>query len=223
LSGLPFDEKYPVHTDPYLDKYVNLFTEKSPCNRTCDITGIDPWYCSCLVLNDIDPKHYEDPFNRDELGELIQRISEEAVVNINNRIYLPYNHNRGIICQELTLNKVVKAYGLRLDNLMEQIQVEISVNENKHARFEVYAVVSTKRGGFMMRKDDKAEPFVPYPYRNFKANIRVIYNQIIGISRKDAYAGTCEKISRANGYKSEYCICREEGYLRENYPALFMV
>ena len=173
LSGLPFEEQYPVHSDPYLDKYVSLFSEKSPCNRTCDMIGIDPWYCSCLVLNDIDPKHYEDEETRDELGELIYTIAEEAIENINSRVYFPYNHNKGILCQKLSLNKVVKAYGLRLDNLMEQIQVEFSINENSKARFEAYSVVGTKRGGFMMRKDDTAEPFVPHLYRNYKTKIRV--------------------------------------------------
>jgi hypothetical protein len=139
---------------------------------------------------------------------------------LHSGIYITYNHNKGLLCQRLTLNKVIKAYGLHLSNLIEQIQVEIFVNESPTAIFEVYAIVGAKLRGFMMRKDDKAEPFVPYLYRNFKANIRVIYNQIIGISRKDAYAGTCENISRANGYKSEYCICHEESYIEETYPSL---
>jgi hypothetical protein len=173
LAGLPFDEKYPVHSDHYLDRYISLFTEKSPCNRTCEMMGVNPWYCSCLTLSDIDPKHYQDENNRDELGELVYKVALEAVETLNSRVYYPTHHNKGLLCQRLSLNKVVKAYGLRLGNIMEQIQVEFTVNEHKTARFEGYSVVGTRRGGYVMSQDTNADSFAPYPYRNFKAKIRV--------------------------------------------------
>jgi hypothetical protein len=169
--------------------------------------GVNPWYCSCLVLNDIDPKHYEDTSNRDELCDLVYKVALEALESINSRVYYPNTHNKGLLCQRLSLKKVLKAYGLRLDNLMEQIQVEFSINESSSARFEVYAVVGTESGGFMMKKDSRAESFIPYLYRDFKSKIRVTPIQIIGISRRDAYAGPCENLSRSLGYKAEYCIC----------------
>lgn len=53
-----------------------------------------------------------------------------------------------------------------------------------------------------MRVDRSKGYLTPVVYRDYKAKTRVI-----GIARKDPYAGTCEKFSRALDFKAEYCIC----------------
>jgi hypothetical protein len=50
--------------------------------------------------------------------------------------------------------------------------------------------------------------------------IQVSTRQLVSISRKDAYAGFCEKIARAWEIEAEFCICNDLSELELNFPLI---
>jgi hypothetical protein len=44
-----------------------------------------------------------------------------------------------------------------------------------------------------------------------KDTVRTTVNRVIGIMRKDPYAGPCEQLSESYGLKGQYCICKDSG------------
>jgi hypothetical protein len=200
----PYGGEYDVHSEPYLDSYYNLLAEKVPANRTCDDILVYPWYCSCLVMQLVDPPLYEQG---GRLHDIVQTVLQEAIENINSRVYatplLPLGH----VCRKLSANAVLEVYGLKINNVLEQLQIQFSVNEHSSAIFEVYSVLGTQEQGHIMRTDSERGALGVTTYRGYKTRIRVRTTQIIGISRKDSYAGPCEATSRSFGLKAEFCVC----------------
>ena len=219
LMKTPYNEKYAVHSDPYLDKDQDLMTEKVRDMRTCEEIEIPPWYCACLDLKEVDRDVISSDSDPD-LSELLTTIAHETLNLINKEVFSPTKLTQGL-CQKLTFRTLFKAYGLKLGPKMEQIQLEFGINENENARFEVYAVLGTEQGSHFMRLEREREPLIPIVYRGHQARLRVSYMQIIGVQRKDKYKGWCEVVSRGSGLRGELCVCREMEEVRKDFPRLF--
>jgi hypothetical protein len=56
-NGVEFERS----VEPYLDSAVIFFTEKVRPARTCADIGILPWYCSCMVMQDLPAKTWKTP------------------------------------------------------------------------------------------------------------------------------------------------------------------
>ncbi|CAG9336231.1 unnamed protein product [Blepharisma stoltei] len=215
LSGLPYDIEYPVYDEPYSKPYIVLFNQKVNGNRTCYDLGIHPLHCSCLVLKEIDPSYYD--LNSDnELNVLLKRIVTETIVAINSEVFTPTGIIGNSICQKLTLKSIQKAFGLQLTSVLEEIQIQFNVNESEKALFEVYALVGSSQRTSILRNIGGQGAAIPSVYLDYRIRIKTI-----GISRKDAYAGPCENLSRANNINAEYCICKDFEEIKQSYPKLF--
>lgn len=206
MLGWQHDEQYDVHSESYLDSSYNLFSEKVPANRTCNDIGVLPWHCSCLVMQVVDPELYA---YGGSLHEIIKTIVSDAIESINQRVYGSHIFAKGVFCMRLSFKSVLKVYGLKINNVLEQMQVQFTVNEHPSAIFEVYSVLGTQEKGHIMRNDNERGAASVAVYRGYKIRIRVSYRQIIGISRKDSYAGPCEVVSRSHGLKAEFCVCKD--------------
>ena len=219
LVEMPYDKVYPVHSESYLARDVDLTREKVTDTRDCEEIDIPPWHCSCADLKEIDPSVYlnnTDP----ELNRLLTTVAEETVLMINKQVNLPLRLKQGL-CQRLTFRTILQAYGLKLGPKMEQIQLEFGVHENPNAIFEVFAILGTENKNRFMVLERKKQPIVPITYRGFQARLRVLPTQLINVQRKDKYRGPCEVLSRANGLPGDLCICHDLEQVRASFPSLF--
>ncbi|CAG9336230.1 unnamed protein product [Blepharisma stoltei] len=215
LSGLPYDIQYPVYQEDYNKPYLILFTKKVHGERTCAKLGISPLYCSCLVLKDIDPSFYD--LNSDnELNLLLRKIVIETIAAINDEVFTPSNLLGDSICKKLSLKSIQKAFGLQLTSVLEEVQIQFDVNESETALFEVYALIGSSPRTEILRNAGGQGATIPFVYLGYRVRIKTI-----GIKRKDAYAGPCENLSRANGINAEYCICKEFEEIKQKFPILF--
>ena len=190
------DMPYFTPSETHSGKYVNIFTEKAPLNRTCEELEISPFDCSCLVVEEI--KNIEE---NHELYQLALNIIDEAIYKMNRIVNTPASGEYNI-CHKLTFWKLISAYGLILNNKVEELQLKFGVNESPNAIFEVYAFVGTHARSTVLIASSYRGPIVNYVYRGHRTRIKVF-----GIKRKDKYAGKCEVITRSLKIKSEYCIC----------------
>jgi hypothetical protein len=93
-----------------------------------------------------------------------------------------------------------------INNKIELLQIKFSVKESPKALLEVSAYVGAASRG--SRFDGyKGNNFYKSEYRGYPVNIKVI-----GVSRKDRYAGPCEDYVRSFDLKAEYCICEDRRY-----------
>jgi hypothetical protein len=176
--------------------YVNLFTELALLNRTCDDLGISPFDCSCLVLKEI--FDYEED---EEFTNLLHTLIEEAIYKINTAVNTPYIGDFKL-CQKLSFRKIINVYGLMLNNKVEELQIKFAVNENSAAIFEVSAFVGTHIRSPVLIASSYRNSILTYLYRGYRTRIK-----IVGIKRKDKYAGICENVARKLKMKAELCVC----------------
>jgi len=211
LMMRPYEQSYPIHSDPYLDPYYDLFTEKIPNNRTCNDAAIKPWFCSCLVLTEVE----DSILSTDrEFKSLVHAIIDTALASINSDVYSPKFMSYAKICKKLSFLAIEKVYAVRYSNVLEQVQVQFRVAESETALFEAFALVGTDLYNYMMRPSKNKVPLTSYIYRGYRTKIL-----IIGIQRKDAYAGPCEVLSASFNLRSDLCICQDEEYLAKNFPS----
>lgn len=201
LATAPYTDQgqTPILEKKSHSKLTNLFQESANLNRTCDDLKISPFACSCLVI-----KEFFGYKKNPELSHLIHEIIKEGVLKINTEILSPV-HGQFDACQQVSFKKVLNTYGLILNNKVEELQIKFSINESPAAIFEVFAFVGTDNRNFMLKTDGTRGSVSPFIYRNHKARIRVV-----GIKRKDKYAGKCEDYTRSLNLKSEFCICKDE-------------
>jgi Protein of unknown function (DUF229) len=178
------------------EKYLNLFTQRSPLNRTCEEISISPFDCSCLVVQEI----VKIKDNK-KLYSLALKIIEEALFRINSEAHTPDNGEYSI-CRKLSFNNLTSSYGNVINNKVEQLQLKFSVNESKKVIFEVFAFVGTHIRSTVLRVDRDRGTVATSVYRSNPVRIK-----IFGIKRIDSYAGPCENLSRKYNIKSEYCVC----------------
>ena len=186
-----------------IGRFVNIFTDRAPLNRTCEELGISPFDCSCLVVQEIDDLEYNE-----ELHGLALLIIEESLSKINSLVYTPLVGNYGL-CEKLTFRNIINAYGLMLNNKVEELQLKFGVNENENAVFEVFAFVGTHKKSTVLIASSYRGSIVNNIYRGYRSRIK-----IFGIKRKDKYAGPCEDLTRALEIKSEYCICNNRVFMK---------
>jgi len=203
LSTTPYDLEYPVHGDSYLDMHYDLVNEYVPSNRTCSDIGILPWFCSCISLVELEPSLYH---HGTELYSLVRSVVDTALTQINSETYTPHHLRTGIYCERLSLDSIEKVYAAKYNNILEQIQVQFKVNESEAALFEVFSVVGSNKLDYLLKPKAERDPLRSTVYRSYEAFVRVI-----GIMRKDPYAGPCEQLSEAHGLKGQYCICKDAG------------
>ena len=178
-------------------RFVNLFTDKALLNRTCEEIGISPFDCSCLVLEEI-----RDIEDNAELYRLARVIIEEALHKMNSLVNTPLAGDYQL-CEKMTYRSIISAYGLMLNNKVEELQLKFAINENFNAIFEAFAFVgSDKRSTVLVPTNQKGTTYT-YVYRGYGTRIK-----IFGIKRKDTYAGPCEDLTRKLQIKSEYCLCK---------------
>jgi Protein of unknown function (DUF229) len=204
LADMPYSLPNTNNTEPY----INIFTQKSRLNRTCEEIGISPFDCSCLVVQNLG-----NFSNNIDLRELSLSIIQEAVYKMNYLVHTPYIGGYKI-CQKVSFKKIESLYGLMLNNKVEELQIKFSINENPSALFEVFAFVGTHSGSTVLISSGYRGPIVNYVYRGYRTRIK-----IFGIKRKDKYAGPCEDLTRSYKIKSEYCVCEHEAlrkYLSSN-------
>lgn len=212
LANQPHGLSYPVHSESYLSNHYDLVTEAVPRNRTCQDIGILPWFCSCISLIELSPNQYS---KGTELHSLVNSVVDSALTQINKETFTPLHLERGIYCEHLSLAKIEKVYAAKYTNVLEQIQVQFRVNESKAALFEVFSVVGSDSNDYLIKPKADREPIRSTVYRGYEAFIRVI-----GIMRKDPYAGPCEQLSEAHGLKGQYCICKDQSKDDANAKAI---
>ena len=221
LFGEPYGGVYPVHEEKYLEDAYILTREKVKDSRVCNETHIDPWLCSCLEPTEEIPPAIIHSFGLSPVEKLLNRIVAEAVRIINEKVFTSYTFFPDFICQKVTIDEITRAYGYKINNKIEQIKVEFTINELSTARIETIALVGSDDEHTLFRRDFEWYPLDPYTYLGFPANIRVLLSQVIDITRKDKYAGPCEKLSRENGVDGEFCVCKDLAGLASDYPSLF--
>jgi hypothetical protein len=210
LMMQPYNLSYPFHEDPYLDPYYDLFTEKVPNNRTCNDAAIQPWFCSCLVLTEVE----QDLLDTDqELSNLVRAVVDSALLAINTEVYSPHTMPSARLCKRLSLESVAHVYAVKYSNVLEQIQVQFRVAESSSALFEAFAIVGTDLYNYIMRPSKNKVPLTSFTYRGYKTKIL-----ILGLQRKDAYAGPCEVLSASFNLRSDLCICQDQDYLERYFP-----
>lgn len=182
-------------------KFVNLFANKAPLNRSCEDLNISPFDCSCLVV--------EELFNitdDKDFYQLALTVIEEALYKINYGVHTPYIGQYNI-CKKLTFNKILNVYGMMLNNKVEELQLKFSVNESPSAVFEAFAFVGTHARSEVLIASGYRGPVTNYVYRGYRTRIK-----IFGIKRKDKYAGPCEDYTRSLDLRSEFCICEDNSF-----------
>ena len=195
LADLPYSTGT-KNTDP---KYINIFQDTAPLNRSCLNMNVSPFLCSCLVVEEI----FSIEGNK-ELHNLALKVVDEAILYMNKEVNTP-SHGDFRICQRLSFNKMLNVYGLVLNNKVEELQVKFSVNEDLNAVFEVFAFVGNEIRNTMLKIDGDRGAVATYVYRGYKTRIR-----LVGVKRKDKYAGKCEDLTRSLYVKSEYCLCKQD-------------
>ena len=214
LGLLPYGDTYPVHADHYLDKSVDLFREDSPITRTCESAGIPVWYCSCLLLEPIDIS--AGGLTSNHFSDLVTAVSEYALYIINRETHSSPYLPEGYLCEKLTLESIGKPSGLNIGRSLELIRVELYVKQHKNVKFEVLAVVGAQFKSDLMRLEWDRYELLPFIYNGYQASIR-----IVGIERKDSYAGQCEAVSRVRSVRAEFCVCKDLDELRQDSPGLW--
>ena len=210
LAGVPFGETYPVKTESYLQDSVVLYEDKAKDSRLCSNTHISPWNCGCME------SPVSIPLNSSQgpVQRLVRTIAEMSLLTINSEVNTPTHLLTGYICKKLTLRKVFKAHGYRLDNQTEQIIVQYGVKESPSVRFETLALIGSDRN----KTNVLSLPGIieeQSTYRGYEVDIKVEFT-----SRKDKYAGECEKLTRSLNIRAGYCVCEDLNRLKENYPRL---
>mmetsp|Transcript_32483 Transcript_32483/g.56155 ORF Transcript_32483/g.56155 Transcript_32483/m.56155 type:complete len:186 (-) Transcript_32483:623-1180(-) len=183
--------------------HYDLVNEYVLSNRTCSTIGILPWFCSCISLVELEPSLYH---HGTELYSLVLSVIDTALTQINSETYTPHHLRTGIYCERLSLDSIEKVYAAKYNNILEQIQVQFKVNESEAALFEVFSVVGSNKLDYLLKPKAERDPLRSTVYRSYEAFVRVI-----GIMRKDPYAGPCEQLSEAHGLKGQYCICKDAG------------
>ena len=221
LYGEAYAQEYPVHQEKYLEEHYVLTKEKIPDSRVCENSGIEPWLCACLKpTEEIQPEIIHS-FGQSALENLLLRVVDEALRLINSQTFTEKTHISSLLCQKLTFESITRAYGYRLNNKMEQVKIEFTINELPSARIETYALIGSDRDYKLFTRSFDWTPLDPCEYLGYQANIRVGTRQVIDVSRKDKYAGPCETVSRANDIEAEFCVCHDLDRLKEERPALF--
>lgn len=198
LSGVPYDRKDPGEE---LFPAVNMYKEKVADSRTCWEAGIPAWHCSCLVLVPISEAIIRgEDRNQGELTDLLGFLAEDAISYFNSLVYTPIGMHKGGLCMKLTVRRTIRAYGLQLDPMMEELKLEISVNELETARFEVLYLVSSAADFTTLTEE--GFPVRSMVYNGYRKQIRML-----SFSRLDKYAGPCEQLARLWDLEAEVCIC----------------
>ena len=195
LADLP----YSPGTKNANPKYVNIFQDTAPLNRSCYDMNVSPFLCSCLVVQEI----FSIEGNK-ELHNLALKVVDEAILYMNKEVNTPF-HGDFRICHRLSFDKILNSYGLVLNNKVEELQLKFSVNENPDAVFEVFAFVGNEYRNSMLKIDGDRGTIATFVYRGHRTRIR-----LVGVKRKDKYAGKCEDVTRSLYVKSEYCLCRHD-------------
>ena len=136
-------------------------------------------------------------------------IIEEALAKMNYWVHTPTVGDYKL-CSHLTFRKIISAYGLRLNNKVEELQLKFGVNEDDGAIFEAFAFVGTHARSTVLISSGYRGSIVNTVYRGFPTRIK-----IFGIKRRDRYAGKCEYVTRSMKIKSEYCLC--DDYVLDSY------
>jgi hypothetical protein len=164
--------------------------------------GIKPWECSCLIMEEIDPVIYQKSTKIEDLEALkliLNTLADEAIRQMNSEVYTSSKLYQA--CQHLSLRDIKIAYGLRINNVQEFIRLEIRVNENYDAIFQVNYLISSYSNELVASSNWKY-PVQTVIYRDVMSKFR-----ILNISRLDKYSGPCEVFARENSLKAEYCVC----------------
>lgn len=220
LSTYPYHTAYPVHGEKYLSKAKILHAEKIEDSRICHWMGIKPWLCSCLLAFQEIPESVVHSWGEGQLGGVLHRIAADALVYINGIEATTKRIRGGILCKKLSFDVIIEAYGAFISPKLEQLQLVFTVQESYQARIQVIALVGTD-----LISDFQAS-IPPYPakeysdYLSHPVYIQVSTRQLVSVSRKDAYAGFCEKIARAWEIEAEFCICNDLSELELNFPLI---
>ena len=217
LSLLPYGENYPVHSESYLSHSIDLFREESPLNRTCESAGIPPWYCSCMLFEPIDMSGGSSD-SSDSLSQLVYSVAEYSLYIMNRETHSSPSLPSALLCEKLTLGGISKPSGLNIGRSLELIRVEVYVKQHKQVKFEVLAVVGAVMGADLLRLEDDRYELFPFVHNGYQVNVRVV-----GIDRKDKYAGECEAVANNQHIKAAFCICKDLDGLRKEAPGLWEI
>ena len=214
LSQLPYGVNYPVHEDVYLNNAIDLFREDSPANRTCEDASIPPWYCSCMLFEPIDMSAVTPA--SDNLNSLVYEVTNQALRIINRGTRTSPSLPDGLLCEKLELDTIGKANGLNLGPSLELLKVEFYVKQHKSVKFEILAVVGAELFADLLQLDRDRYELTPAIYNGYQVKLR-----ILGVERKDSYAGECEMVARTNNVRAEFCVCRDLQALKTEAPGLW--
>ena len=83
-------------------------------------------------------------------------------------------------------------------------------------KFEVLSVVGAELSADLLRLEWERYELTPTVYNGYQVRLR-----ILGVERKDSYAGECEMVARTNNVRAEFCVCRDLQALKTEAPGLW--
>jgi hypothetical protein len=150
------------------------------------------------------------------LSDLVYEVAHQSLRIINRETATSPNLPQGLLCEKLELDMLGKANGLNLGRSLELIKVEFYVKSHKTVKFEALAIVGAELSADLLRLEWERYELLPYLYNGFQVRIR-----ILGIERKDTYAGECETVARINNVRAEFCVCKDLQVLKAHSPGLW--
>ena len=169
---------------------VNLLDELASLNRKCANCAIEAWDCACnrMVL-------IENP--KDEMKSVLDRLVEIAEKTINVDSYSNPKYPIGKYCKFIKLDKILRTYHVAISNIQEFFKLEIESTTQKGMIFMV---------NYYLTSDGNVSKRNGYHLESIILNGPVIV-KILGISRIDKFAGSCELKARNLMIKPEFCAC----------------
>ncbi|CAG9322040.1 unnamed protein product [Blepharisma stoltei] len=222
LAHLPYYRGYTKTSEDYLsweadsNKSMSLFLDKVPNDRSCADIHIEPFFCSCLSFEKIEPDVYDSSAELSVKNKKIRRllidIANYVIILVNEESTTSFKSHSFHICQRVTFKQIESVEWLKLDNNKHFYKIVITINENPAVRFESVAMVTseyvTERRlieGFLFQK----------VYLNGKRTLRMIY-----IRRQDVYGGLCEEMCKIKQIQPSLCICHKLDTIKYNEPSL---
>ena len=131
---------------------VNLIDDVASYNRDCKQMLINPLYCACSTLSQLNP-------NGSPFPSLVNIIRIQVEKIMNNETYNIPKYPQGKFCDQVILDKVFDLYHLEVDSEQEIYQIEFGSSKFLNMKLQVNFVVSRNTDQFN-KKNSAFRPFL---------------------------------------------------------------
>lgn len=168
---------------------TSILLEKIDDAKTCESSGIAKEHCSCPVYREID---LEKQGTKGK--ELIRKISEQAIRNLNWESQTNFNAIGKNFCKHVELKTVEKVNWMKISNFKHHFRIHIRVHEDPDALIETLIAVATYK-----LKEKPARMSYPQSslYNSGKIYTKVQYLQILN-------APDCKNLPKIS---TSICLC----------------